>query len=280
MTVPLLLAFLLQGAAALQLAPQRGVAAARRYSPPSMYQRYGSDDNAASSASETAVPVQGGSLRTWSYRNPAIEQVQVVLSTQGRPMDADIEIWQGPDNTPNKMRVYVEDGQRSPFSAVLETPRGPNTIAIRNIGKVEFPFYANVFAEDLDVPSRECLSSSTLIQGGALRTYPFDPTVASVQVHLQTDGRPLNARIELLQGPNNNKQVVELYAEDGCDRPFFAILETPGSGNVIRIVNTAPVEFPLTASVAPHVFQDDPSPMAIIGGDASYGVDTGRSWWE
>merc|ERR1719217_1378257 len=103
------------------------------------------------------------------------------------------------------MRVYVENGQMRPFSAVVETPRGPNTVAIRNIGQIEFPIAANVFSEGIDIPSPECRSSSTTVQGGALRTYPFDPSVDSVQVLLQTDGRPLNARIELLQGPNNNK---------------------------------------------------------------------------
>jgi len=199
-----------------------------------------------------------------------VEQVQVVLSTEGRPLDADIELWHGPDNTPCKMRIYVEDGQIRPFSAVIETPRSPNTIAIRNIGQIEFPIAAKVFADDIDVPSADCLSSSAVVQGGALKTFPFDPSIDSVQVLLQTDGRPLNARIELLQGPNNNKQVIEIYAEDGADRPFFCMIETPGSGNVIRIVNTAPVEFPMTASVVPYSINQD----VIAGGDIILGGDT------
>jgi len=224
---------------------------------------------------DSAILVQGGSLRTWSYRSPAVEQVQVVLSTEGRPLDADIELWHGPDNTPCKMRVYVENGQLRPFSAVIETPRSPNTVAIRNIGQLEFPIAANVIADDVDMPTQECLSSSMTIQGGALRTYPFDPSVDSVQVLLKTDGRPLNARIELLQGPNNNKQVIELYTEDGRDRPFFCVLETPGSGNVVRCVNTAPVEFPMTAAVVPYAINNDMGSGAILGGDVVIGGDAG-----
>ena len=222
-------------------------------------------------ATDSSILVQGGSLRTWSYRSPAVEQVQVVLSTEGRPLDADIELWHGPDNTPVKMRVYVENGQLRPFSAVIETPRGPNTVAIRNIGQIEFPLAANVVADNVDNPSPDSLASSMTVQGGALRTYPFDPSVDSVEVLLKTDGRPLNARIELLQGPNNNKQVIELYTEDGRDRPFFCVLEPPGSGNVVRVVNTAPVEFPMTASVTAHsINQAMSSGDVVIGGDIGW----------
>lgn len=215
------------------------------------------------------MTVQGGSLKTWSFANPNVERVQVVLGTEGRPLDADVELWQGPDNTPQKIRVYVEDGSLRPFNAVLETPRSPNTVAIRNTGHLEFPMAAVVQADNEGGPMAITKSSNT-IQGGALRTYPFDPFVESVQVFLKTDGRPLNARIELLQGPNNNKQVIELYTEDGLDRPFCAILETPGSGNVVRVVNTATVEFPLTASVEAHTVGDGNPDGVMMGGDDGF----------
>ena len=44
-------------------------------------------------------------------------------------------------------------------------------------------------------------------------------------------------------------QVVDLYSEDGLERPFFCTIETPFSGNVIKITNTGPREFPLTSSI-------------------------------
>merc|ERR1719440_463236 len=131
------------------------------------------------------VLVQGGTLKTWSYASPAVERVQVYLSTEGRPLDADIELWQGPDNTPVKMRVYSEDGDVRPFNAVIETPNAPNTVAIRNIGQIEFPLAASLIANDVEEPISNFGSTSVVVQGGALRTYPFAPNVQRVEIMLK-----------------------------------------------------------------------------------------------
>ncbi|CAJ1938958.1 unnamed protein product [Cylindrotheca closterium] len=228
------------------------------------------------------VLVQGGSLKTWSFASPAVERVQVVMKTEGRPLDANLELWQGPDNTPYKMRVYVEDGAQRSFNCVIETPRGPNTVAIRNTANLEFPLVAGVVPSEVRErisPMAGAKSTPRTIQGGALRTYPFDPNVESVRIVLQTDGRPLNSRIELLQGPNNIKQVMELYTEDGMDRPYIAIIETPGSGNVVRVVNTATMEFPLTALVEADMIGDGMggAAEAVLGGDGP-GFMLDRAW--
>lgn len=198
--------------------------------------------------SGSPVTVQGGSLKTWSFADPRVERVQVLLKTEGRPLKSNIELWQGPDNTPYKLDVYLEDGDLRPFGAVIDIPGGSNSISVRNTGQLEFPISACIEA---DASGPREMGKGRVIQGGAVHTIPFDPAVQSVQLMLKTDGRPMTARIELMQGPYNDKQVMEIYTEDGMFRPFFAVIETPGVGNVVRIVNTATVEFPLTASVEP-----------------------------
>jgi hypothetical protein len=104
--------------------------------------------------------------------------------------------------------------------------------------------------------------------------------IASVQVLLQTEYmRPLQARIELelrmIEEDGNyrvvKRTIVEVYSEDGMHRPFFAVLETPrknnrktkrrgqkGKGNAVYstsmcVVNLSSAEFPLFATVEPHL---------------------------
>merc|ERR1711957_524750 len=208
------------------------------------------------------VEVQGGSLRTCSFEE-SVDRGSVLLKTSGRPLNANVELWQGPDNSPQKMAVYLEDGEHRPFRCTIESPGSSNAIAIRNTGQMEFPLTAGLECDQSESasPSETLLANSKYrtVQGGAVYTTPFPAAVMSVQVALRTDGRPLNARIELLQGPNNNKQVMEVYTEDGQQRPFYVIIDTPGSGNVVRIINTATVEFPLTASTESYMVDDSPA---------------------
>ena len=58
-------------------------------------------------------------------------------------------------------------------------------------------------------------------------------------------------------------------------RPFFCVIETPGSGNVVRVVNTAPVEFPMTAGIVPFTINQYANSDAVLGGDVVLGGDGG-----
>ena len=196
------------------------------------------------------VVVQGGGLRTWSHR--CSDRVQVVLRSDGRPFDAEVELWKGPNNTPFRVRVYGDNGWLRPFNCAIETPRGPNTIAVRNLGPIALPIAAGVSSERVSRPSPESSSNSQLVQGGASRNYPLDSNVRNVEVMLHARGNPMYARVEILQGPDASRQVLQLYSEDGYKRPLYCCFATPGCGNLVRVVNVAPVEFPLSVSLVPH----------------------------
>ena len=203
------------------------------------------------------IIVQGGSLRTCSF-DEEINRVTVLLKTEGRPLTANVDLWQGPDNTPQKMTVYLEDGSKRPFRGIVECPGSSNAVSIRNTAQLEYPLTAGLDVSTGELDSSNISFDYRIVQGGAVYTTPFAPEVQSIYVSLKTELRPLNARVELLQGPNNIKQVMEIYTEDGQDRPFNIIIDTPGDGNVIRIVNTATVEFPLSAAVEQYIIDNGP----------------------
>lgn len=222
-----------------------------------------------------ATLIQGNSLRTWALPSQDTNRVKLSLRTEGRPLTSCVELWQGPNYTPMKIKVYVEDGNMRPFNAIIETPMASNTIAIYNTGNMEFPFFANL--EEYTDQSTHGLSTAPLVltetsiprtvQGGSITSYPFPPEVASVQFLLKTDGRNLKARVELMQGPNNDKQVMEFYSSDGYKRPFFAVVETPGSGNVVRIINENSMEFPFFCWIEPYVIRHE------TGGEGEFVID-------
>merc|ERR1719387_2167708 len=81
-------------------------------------------------------------------------------------------------------------------------------------------------------------------QGGALRSFPLSPTTERLEVVLNTDGKQLNARIELLNAPNSPKQTFEVFTNNGELNSLCVCFNCPDAGNTVRIVNLAPVEFP------------------------------------
>jgi len=233
---------------------------------------------------ETDAPavVQGGSLKTWNFDSERIEAVQVLVKTNGRPLKADIELWQG-ESAPQKISVYTEDGEKRPFSAFVATPYpGPTAIAVKNSANMEFPLKACVEA---DLQQRggsndfgsfgpgygNHLAKHTLqrlwdtarpktIQGDrATYVVPFEANIGRVQILITSEKNPINARIEILEGPNNVKQVLEIATEDGKARPFFCVLELPDKvlTNVLRVVNTGPLEFPIECRVKPFEMEKE-----------------------
>jgi hypothetical protein len=242
-----------------------------------------------------AMQVQGGSRRTWSYgsRPGRPDGMQFELGSDGRPVDAEFELWQGPDNTPVRTRVYGDDGYARPVYGSVGTGGrawATNTASVRNAGPLEFPIDANIGVDApyppaygraygrapgqavAPAPGPMYAGERRRIQGGALRTFTIDPSVGSVQIELSSEGMPIYGKVEVLQGPNSDRQGIELYSDDGRGKPVSYILELPGYGSTISITNTGPIAYPLTATVVPYGPQRAESRDAWHGGGAYGGM--------
>eukprot|EP00527_Entomoneis_sp_CCMP2396_P002447 CAMPEP_0198154722 /NCGR_PEP_ID=MMETSP1443-20131203/68753_1 /TAXON_ID=186043 /ORGANISM="Entomoneis sp., Strain CCMP2396" /LENGTH=282 /DNA_ID=CAMNT_0043821425 /DNA_START=47 /DNA_END=895 /DNA_ORIENTATION=- len=202
------------------------------------------------------VRIEGKTRKTFQFHDITKEVVQVTIESDGRPIHSDIELWIGPDWTPMKMSVYSEDGRVRPVQTLVGTRNMMNNIEVRNTADYQFPMRAGAAQA---TPALTQLRSTILAEGpsryieggGAVKSFDFPPNVDQIQVCLSTDTRQLDARVELLNGPNNYKQVYSIFTNNGLKNSLFIVFNTPGSGNVVRVRNMAPLEFPCKASVAP-----------------------------
>lgn len=241
--------------------------------------------------------VQGGNRQTFSqyggYNEPP--QKEVVLQTNGRPLEANLEVWDGPNNIPESVRVWSQDGARYPFTSMASNRPG-STTSVRNVGPQAFPLEAGVRAGALASTARNfemgigandlydnygmgtgtmsdqarlgftsssynnfgraaasAFPAGRTVQGdGALETFTIEPNVGSVLITAHSEGTPIKAIVELWQGPGTARQIAEVYSQDGLNRPFSAVLETPGDGCTIAIRNVGDMAFPMRASVEPY----------------------------
>jgi len=215
--------------------------------------------------------IEGNTLKTWDIGDTNIERVQLSLRSQGRPIDANVELWHTPAYIPAKFRVYTMDGLNRPVDAVIETPKHPKTVAVYNINEGEFPFDATVANTGLDKAYASLKSEPfQKVQGAnTVNTYTFGAEVESVQVLLSSamEGeRNMKAKIEVTQGPNQVKQIIELYVSSGYKNPCYFVLQTPGSFSTIRVINENTVEFPFDAWVLPYGTVSAADNAPVMGG--------------
>ena len=201
-----------------------------------------------------SVRIEGSSREHWEFPDPNQEIVQVGIDSNGRPVESLIELWIGPDWTPMKVKAYTEDGMMRPIQSLIGTRNKAAAIDINNTGPGDFPLNAaaayaapNMVAQRADLITA---NQGRYIEGGAVHSVNFDATVEQVQVLLYTDTRQLNAQVELLNGPNNFKQKYEVFTNNGLLNSLYVIFNSPGAGNVVRVTNLAPLEFPCKAFIA------------------------------
>lgn len=207
--------------------------------------------------------IQGGdTLRTWKMP-PGVERAQYYITTDGRPIKCSVELWLGPIRRTHYMNIDSMDGRKTPFQALLKFKKtdsaGPQLLTIRNTGGFSFPIKVGVMPVMSD-EQNDAFNGKTeelwkngspaLVQGGdvaggggAIRTFEVDDNVESIQVIVwgKVSKKSFKCLIEVLQGPNNDKQVYDLQCGGGS-QPYTAIIQTPGKGVTLRIRNKKFVE--------------------------------------
>ena len=184
------------------------------------------------------------------------ERVQYILSSpSSRPIKARAELWIGPQRCVHEMIFDNMNGAEFPLKATLKFKKLSPVLKIETEGSAEFPIECGVYvpgveeSEEIgkiteemffyDAPLKESVQGGTdylKSKGGAIRTFNIDPAWEKTQIMVWSKDvgkKSFKTNIEVLQGPNNQKQHINLRC-GGSTQPYHAVIDTPGSGWMIR----------------------------------------------
>jgi len=195
----------------------------------------------------------GGTLKTFKMP-PHAERVQYMLkSPSGRPTKAKVELWIGPIRSVHELKLDVMSGYTYPLRATLQFKKLEPVLKIQTDSTYEFPLECAVFVPTPEesakigettkemfysAPMKDRVQGGSTIddKGGAIRTFDIDPTWEKTQIMVWSKDvgkKSFKTNIEILQGPNNPKQHLNLRC-GGSTQPYHAVIDTPGQGWMIR----------------------------------------------
>jgi hypothetical protein len=87
---------------------------------------------------EKGTYIEGGAVKMQPF--PAeVDQLQVLLKSDGKQLKAKIELLNGPNNVKQEYEVYASNGYATSLFVVFETPGAGNSIRVKNLASLEYP---------------------------------------------------------------------------------------------------------------------------------------------
>jgi len=239
------------------------------------------------------IRIEGGkTLKTFAMPSHA-ERVQYILtSPNGRPVKAKVELWIGPNRCVHELIYDCMNGLTYPLKSTMQFKKLSPVLKVSTDGTFEFPLECGVFVpspeeskvvggicEDMfySAPMKDRVQGGSTIdnKGGAIRSFQIDPSWEKTQIMVWSKDvgkKSFKTNIEVLQGPNNAKQHLNLRC-GGSTQPYHTVIDTPGSGWMIRCNSKKYLEDGLfEIAVAPYgeTLEYDPSNDVVIGGAGSW----------
>lgn len=231
------------------------------------------------------IRIEGGqTLKT--FKMPAhAERVQYILTSPGgRPVRAKVELWIGPIRCVHELIYDSMNGFEFPLKATMQFKKLEPVLKISGDADYEFPLVAGVFVpspeeskkigkvcEDMfySAPLKEKIQGGSTIdnKGGAIRSFEIPASWEKTQIMVWSKDvgkKSFKTNIELLNGPNNAKQHLNLRC-GGSTQPYHAVIETPGPNWVVRANSKKFLEDGLfEIAVAPYGATVDAAAPAVV----------------